>query len=176
MYNNIDHKLFYNEAMRSGTLLGLLWVASYTVALGDITNPLYTLLFSAMNIASPIYAGYLTISFRKKYCANKLRYVQAWYFLLIEYMCASLLTAIAMFFYLHFINDAAMSDFINKMLDVIKSDPQIYPLVSNEIEQLSTIYANMSTRDIVLNFTTSNLMNGSLLAPIIALFVKRNPQ
>lgn len=176
MYNSIDRKLFNNEAMRSGTLLGLLWIASYTVALGNITNPIYALLFSAMNIASPFYAGYLAISFRKKHCDNSLRYIQAWYFLLIEYLCASLLTAMAMFIYLHFIDSAALSNFMNKILDTLRAEPQIYSAMSGDIEQMSTIYANMSTRDIVLNFATSNLMNGSILAPIIALFVKRNPK
>ncbi len=176
MYNNTDRKLFNNEAMRSGTLLGLLWIASYAVALGDITNPMYALLFSAMNIASPFYAGYLAVSFRKRHCNNSLRYIQALYFLLIEYLCASLLAAIAMFIYLHFIDSTALSTLMNKMLDTLRAAPQTNPAMSIYIEQMSTIYTNMSTRDIVLNFTTTSLINGSIFAPIIALLVKRKPQ
>ena len=162
--------------MRSGTLLGLLWIAMYAAVIGGMTNPTYLLFFMILFIASPFYAAYLARSFRKKYCNNAMSFAQAWLFALMEYLCASLLSAIAVFVYLKFFDSTVITDTMNKMLEIIETQPQVYEDSSAQLKEALAIYSNFSIRDIVLNITTSNLMNGTLIAPIIAIFVRRNQQ
>lgn len=176
MFRNIDRKIFNNEAMRSGTLLGLLWIAMYAAAIGGMSNPGYLPMFMVLFVASPIYAGYLAKRFRKRYCNNNLIYVQAWLFVLIEYLCASLLSAIAIFIYMYFFDSTVITDTMNRMLEIMDAEPQLYGESAAQLKEAVAIYSNMSIRDIALNITTSNLMNGTILAPIIALFVKHNQQ
>lgn len=176
MYENIGRKVFNNEAMRSGTLLGLLWIVIYAVALGAFSNPAYSLLFMILNIASPFYAGYLAVRFRKNVCGGALKFVEAWLYVLIEYLCASLLVAVVIFVYLRFVNSTVVADAMNNMVEVIKTDQQVYTAMGEELIKAVEVYTKMSVKDIVFNITTSNLMNGTILAPIIALFVKRNKQ
>lgn len=93
-----------------------------------------------------------------------------------EYLCASLLSAIAVFVYLKFFDSTVITDTMNKMLEIIETQPQVYEDSSAQLKEAIAIYSNFSIRDIVLNITTSNLMNGTIIAPIIAIFVRRNQQ
>ena len=38
-----ENKNFYNHAMRSGTMLGLLWIAMYASCIAGIGNPIFSL-------------------------------------------------------------------------------------------------------------------------------------
>lgn len=176
MFDNIDRKIFNNEAMRCGTLLGILWIAMYATAVGGMSSPGYLPIFMILFIASPFYAAYLAKRFRKKYCNDTMRFIQAWLFVLVEYMCASLLSAVVIFIYLYFIDNSVVSDTMSRMLEIMEVEPQIYGESTAQLKEAIAIYSEFSIRDIVLNITTSNLMNGTIIAPIIALFVKRNQQ
>ena len=176
MFSNIDRKTFNNEAMRSGTLLGLLWIAMYAAAVGGMSNPSYLPFFMILFIASPFYAAYLAKCFRKKYCNNTMSFSQAWLFVLMEYLCASLLSAIVIFVYLKFFDSTVLTDTMGKMIQIIEQEPQIYGKSATQFKEAFEIYSSLSIRDIVLNITTSNLMNGTIIAIIIALFIKRNQQ
>ena len=176
MFSNIDRKTFNNEAMRGGTFLGLLWIAMYAAAVGGMSNPSYLPFFMILFIASPFYAAYLAKCFRKKYCNNVMRFTQAWLFILMEYICASLLSAIAIYIYLKFFDSTVITDTMSKMVQIIEQQPQIYGDSATQFKEAFEFYSNLSIRDIVLNITTSNLMNGTIIAPVIALFIKRNQQ
>ncbi len=176
MFSNIDRKIFYNEAMRSGTPLGLLWIAMYAAAVGGMSNPAYLPMFMILFIASPFYAGYLAKRFRKNFCDNTIDYIHAWLFVLVEYLCASLLSAIAIFIYMYFFDSSVLADTMKRMLDIMEAEPQLYGESATQMKEIIAIYSSLSIRDIVLNITTTNLTNGTIIALIIALFVKRNQQ
>ena len=40
-----ENKNFYNHAMRSGTMLGLLWIAMYASCIAGIGSPIFSLFF-----------------------------------------------------------------------------------------------------------------------------------
>lgn len=172
-----NHPISLNgEAMRCGTLLGLLWIAMYASILAGFGNIIFALLFLALYCASPIYAGYLAIRTRKRELNNIMPFFQAWMFLLIMYICASLLSAVAQFIYFRFLDDGYIMQMMQQAATIMANNPEIFDTMAKDFNAAIQEYQNLDTRHIVFSMLSSNIMNGTILAPIIALFVKRNPK
>ena len=56
------------------------------------------------------------------------------------------------------------------------NNPEIFDTMAKDFNAAIQEYQNLDTRHIVFSMLSSNIMNGTILAPIIALFVKRNPK
>ncbi len=171
-----DNKILATYAMQSGTYLGLLWCAMYASFLGGFTNTIYTLCFFALYIASPFYAAYLTKNYRRQQCDNIISFSQAWIFLFIMYVCASLLSALAQFIYFRFFDNGYFIQTIQQMLETLNAYPETTGDMNREIGNAINMFSKLSNKDIVFNFLSSNIMNAIILPTIIALFVKRNHQ
>lgn len=175
MSDTTDNKIFNQGVMRCGILLGMLWIAMYISCIASLANPGYVLLFIILYAASPFYAGYLTSRFRRRECNNILTYTQAWLFVMIMYLLASLLSAVAHFVYFLYIDKGFLINTMHEMIKVMDSQPELFAELGKEFKSAVDIYSTMSIPQIVLNFQTSNIINGVILSPIIALFVKRTP-
>lgn len=171
---NKENNTFYQRAMQCGTLLGLLWIAMYTSCIAGFANPFFVLLFMALNIASPFYAGYMAIKYRRTECNNILPYSKAFLFVLTMYICASMLSALAHFIYFEFFDNGYFVQLLMEIKKLLDSDPQQFGQLSKDFNDTITLLTGDGMNNMVLNILTSNISNGTLLSLIIAIFVKRS--
>lgn len=175
--NNYTYKKGFNqEAMRCGTLLCVLWIAMYASCIIGFSIPMFSLLFLLFYVASPFYAGYLATRYRKRECDNVMPFFQAWTFIAIMYICASLLSAVIQFIYFRFIDNGYLMQVVLQTTEVVKENPDIFGTLSVDLDTAVKEFQSLGIRDIVFSILSSNIMNACLLSPIIALFVKRNPE
>lgn len=160
--------------MYSGTLLGMLWTAMYASCILGFTSLVFTLLFLLLNISSPFYAGYLAVQYRKRECGNRMGFIQAWTFVLVMYLCASMLAAVVQFVYFRFMDNGYFTLVMSEIAAIIKENPAIAGDMAAQIEQAMSTLTSMTPKDLVTDMFSSNIMNATILAPIIALFVKKS--
>ena len=171
-----ENNSFYNQAMRGGTLLGLLWIAMYASCVASFGSPAFSFVFISLCIASPFYAGYIAKGYRQRECNGVLPFSKAFTFIFVMYLCASLLSAVAHFVYFQFIDKGFIMQLLVETSNMMKENQTQFGELATEFEKTVEQFQAMGTKGIVFNMLTSNIMNGILLSAIIALFVKRNPQ
>ena len=161
---------FAQAAMHYGTLLGILWIISFAVYVASLSIPELSLLFLILFIISPIYAGFLGIRYRKQECENKLSFLNSWAFMIITYLCASMLSAIACYIYFYYLDNGAMISAFKEQIEIYLAmdlGEEMEQAMNNTYEILSQLTAS----DITIQYFTSNVFIASLLAPITSLFV-----
>lgn len=176
MQENNNNGTFSQHAMQNGTLLGLLWCVMYLSFIAGFTNIFYSFLFLALNIASPFFAGYLAIAYRKRFCENQLTYYKSLVFLFIMYVCAALLSAVMQTIYFSFFDNGYFIQTMQQMTGFLKESPEISDEMLQQLSIAIESLTQLGTKEIVINFLSSNIMNSAIITPIIALFVKRNPK
>ncbi len=157
-------------AMQYGTNLGVLWIIAFVVYIISMTTSELSLLFLMMLIASPIYAGYLGIKYRKKECGNRLGFLNAWSFMIIVYTCASALSAIACYIYFYFIDGGNMLAAFKEQIDIYTS-MEIGEDMKKAFNDTYEILSKLNASDICIQYFTSNLFISSILAPLTSLFI-----
>ena len=156
--------------MKYGTQLGILWIAAFAIYIKALTTPGLSFLFLAMLVASPIYAGYLGIKYRKRECDNHLGFINSWALMIIIYLCAAVLSAIACYIYFYYLDNGAMISAFKEQIDIYLAmdlGEEMEQAMNNTYEILSQLTAS----DITIQYFTSNVFIASLLAPITSLFV-----
>ena len=84
----------------------------FAIYIKALTTPQMSPVFLILMIASPIYAGYLGIQYRKKECNNRLNFINSWALMIIIHLCAAVLSAIACYVYFQYMdNGLALSAF-----------------------------------------------------------------
>lgn len=167
---------YTQKAMQQGTIFGLYWIATAAIYLLGLSNASLSVLFLAMITVSPFLAGYLVVRFRKQECDNRMSFLNAWTFLVIMYICASFLFALAQYIYFAFIDGGFFISFMQEQIGALQQMPEVDSATKDALQQIITLWGQMSTADIVLQFLSSNIMIAGILTPITAIFVKRTPK
>ncbi len=158
-------------AMQYGTNLGVFWIIAFVVYIISITTTELSMLFLLMLAASPIYAGYLGIKYRKRECENRIGFLNAWAFMIIVYICASALSAIACYVYFYFIDGGTMLAAFKEQIDIYTSMEEIGDEMKKAFNETYDILSKLNASDICIQYFTSNLFISSILAPLTSLFI-----
>ncbi len=164
---------FNSEAMYCGTMLGIFWILTSAIYIFGLSIPFLSSLFLMLLIASPFYAGFLAIKFRKHECNNSITFVKAWIFLLIMHLCASLLLAITQYIYLIYFDHGYLFGFVQEQINLVLELPDIDDATKELMEQTSELWSKITVKEIVIQLFYSNIMITGIITPIIAFFVKR---
>lgn len=165
---------FSHKAMQYGTILGLIWIAASAMYLIGLSTPFAMLLFIVILLSTPFLAGRWVIKYRKNECNNRMDYIQAFTFLFLMFMCASLLTSLAHYFYFRFLDNGYLVQLVNDSIDLALKSSEILPTENIEIlQQTKNILNGVTPMDWTLSFLSTNIICGAILSPIIALFVKK---
>lgn len=168
-YNN-----FNREAMYCGTMLGLLWILTSAVYLAGLEDPIFSFIFLALLTASPFYAWHLAVRYRKRECNNNITLSGAWIFLIIMYICASLLSAVAQHIYFIYFDNGYLLGFMHEQLNLLQEQPGVDEATKILLAHTQELLGEITTKDIVMQLLTSNIMLSFVITFITALFVKRN--
>lgn len=173
--NLIERAVLTRYATFCGTLMGLFWLAKFTlVPLGIIIPPLM-LLFLGLSLFVPFVAYVMARSYRNRYCAGVIGFGQAWIFLFLTFLYASLLTAMGYFIYFRFIDGGFILNSLEEMVEeFLSSLPQLQrEQMGAQIRELINAQRSLTPITIALQQMSQNLMLGAIMALLIAPFVKR---
>ena len=160
-------------SMRYGTMLGALWIAAFAVYIAALTTPSLSPLFLILLVASPIVACCLGIKYRKQERGNKLGFIEAWSFMTISYLCASVLSAIACYIYFRFMDNGVVLTSFKEQIDIFTAtgiDEELKKLFNDTYNLLT----QMSASDYCIQYFTTNIFVTTFLAPITSIFVYKN--
>ncbi len=167
---NKGNNALTQAAMKYGTYLGILWIAAFAIYIKALTTPEISLIFLLTLVVSPIYAGYLGIKYRKKECGNRLNFISSWALMIIIYLCASLLSAIACYIYFQYMDNGVALSAFKEQIDAYQA-MNIGEEMKNALTETYNILANLSAGDICIQYFTSNIFVSTILAPLTALAV-----
>ena len=159
-------------AMRYGTILGALWIFIFATYIAALTTPALSLAFIILLIASPIYAGYLGVRYRRKERDNSLGFIEAWSFMTIMYLCASLLSAIACYVYFQYLDNGFILATFKEQIDIYTS-MDIGEEMKKAFTETYDLLATMNPSDYCMQYLTSNIFITTILAPITSIFVHK---
>ena len=167
---NKENNTLTQAAMKYGTQLGILWIAAFAAYIVSLANPEMSVIFLTMLVASPIYAAYLGIRYRKRECGNRLGFMSSWSLMIIIYMCAAVLAAIACYVYFRFMDNGLALSAFKEQIDIYQT-MEIGEDMKKAFADTYNILANMSASDICIQYFLSNIFVSTFLAPLTAFVV-----
>lgn len=160
--------------MYYGTILGIIWSIMYLLMFAGLKSPVLLLTCIALFIGSPFFAASFAKKYRRNECGNCMRYMQAFTFLYWMYICASLLSTLAMFLYFRFIDNGMFFATMQEILTASMNLPGIDETYRQQAEQALQIIRETTTSEFTWQILGNNIVNSSILPFIIAIFVRRN--
>lgn len=160
--------------MYYGTMLGIIWNIMYVLMFIGLKSPVLLLTCIALFIGSPFFAASFAKKYRRNECGNCIRYMQAFTFLYWMYICASLLSTLAMFLYFRFIDNGMFFATMQEILTASMNLPGIDETYRQQAEQALQIIRETTTSEFTWQILGNNILNSSILPFIIAIFVRRN--
>ena len=145
-------------------------IAAFAIYIKALTTPGLSFLFLAMLVASPIYAGYLGIKYRKRECDNHLGFINSWALMIIIYLCAAVLSAIACYIYFQYMDNGATLSTFKEQIDAYQT-MDIGEDMKKAFTDTYNILAGLSASDICIQFFLSNIFISTFLSPLTALVV-----
>ena len=166
-------KGFYQYAMQYGTYLGIFWAVMYILLFKFPTNPMVSMTAMAMFFCSPFLAYRFATNFRKKECADYIKYPQAWTFLFCMYICATLFSTLTNYIFFNIIDQGQFLMEFNDMISQLISTPGIDEITKTQFEDMQDLLSRLTASDITWQFLNNNIFNSLILPPAIALFVRK---
>ena len=152
---NKGNNAFTQTAMKYGTLLGILWIVTFAAYIKALATPEFSLIFLILLVASPIYAGYLGIRYRKKECGNRLKFINSWALMTIIYLCAAALSAIACYIYFQYMDNGVALSAFKEQIDAYQA-MEIGEEMKKAFTDTYNILAGLSASDICMQYLLSN--------------------
>lgn len=176
--NLIARAVMTRYATFCGTLMGLFWLAKFTLIPLGFFMPMLMFIFLGLSICVPFIAYAMARNFRNRYRGGVMSFGEAWIFLFLTFLYASLLTAMGYFIYFRFIDGGfilnALEETVNEFVATL---PQIQrEQMGAQMRELIHAQRSLTPITIALQQMSQNLMLGAIMALIIAPFVKKNPQ
>ena len=181
MTTETTHTSHRESAMRDGTLLGCLWIVTFTVSTimlrHIVTTPglgffsLFAVI--SLTVASPILAFNLSKKHWSTVEGGNASFANVWFYLITMYICAILLSSVAQYIYYEYCDPYIFQDFVEDFSKVkIQGDEE--GLISKSIIEQYKAMDKMPTIDIVLAQASGHTTRGMLVTALLALIVSRN--
>ena len=171
-----ENRRYLNQyAMLLGTYMGVFWIAKFCLVPRGLTHTFLMMLFFALTLCVPYVAYKYTKMYRDRVLGGSISWGHAWLFVTSMFIYASLLTAVAHYIYLEFMDNGYILDTYNGMLNELKAE-QI-PGTENYINQMReglNMLAGMSSIELVVQQLSNNIFFGMVWAVITALMVQKN--
>lgn len=175
MTENRGH--IHKYAMHFGTYMGIFWILKFILFPLGIEIPFLQLLFLALTIAVPFLGYYYARMFREKICGGSITFFQSWFFTLLMYIFASLLTAVAHYIYFRFLDHRYLYDTYSKIVQEAKA------LKVTGTEEMLTQFENalgvlgdFTPIELTMQLISQNVFYGSIPAIPTALLVMKKPK
>jgi len=169
---------FQYYAMLFGTYMGIFWILKFALfPLGLRYYPVLLLFFVLLTAAVPFLGYYYVWLFREKVCKGSIRFLNAWIFVLLMYVFASLLTAVGHYIYFQYFDNGFIFNTYSTIINTTtKSNPVLPKEYLKEANLMLEALRVLSPIKITLQLISQNVFYGNILALITALFVMKRPK
>ena len=168
---------FLQSAMKYGTYFGIFWAVTYVFLFKYLNHPLLSMLCPAMFFGSPVVAAFLAINYRKKACGNFMTYSQAWSFLFLMYICATILSTLTNYLYFKYLDNGSFianySDMISQAMNTPGLDKNMTAQMKKIFEPTMEMLSQMSVKETVMMWLSNSMLSSLILPAVIAMFVKK---
>jgi phosphoglycerol transferase MdoB-like AlkP superfamily enzyme len=164
---------FQYYAMLFGTYLGIYWILKFPLFPLGLRYPIFMLVFIALTLAVPFVAYYYARIFREKVCGGDIRFINAWLFLLLVYLFASILTAVAHYVYFRYVDNGFILNTYSSLINNIKDNPIFPKGYLDQAKLMIEQTRSLTPIKITLQLISQNIFYGNLLALITAFFVMK---
>ena len=178
-HNNV--KEYRESAMRDGTILGLLWIATFAMSVimfKSIDNG-YGLVASfatgILSIMSPCVAYRLAARYRNNVHGGTMTYGEAWLYIFIMYLCAIVLASLAQYAFYAFIDPHMFGNII----PVFRNFAAANGLDSKSIEVFTKMFETMEntdTADIIISQLSGHISRDIIITTFLAVAIRRTPE
>lgn len=165
-------KAMSERAMFYGTILGVVAIFTNIFYLIGLKSSLFSTLFITLFMATPFIAGRLAIIYRKRERENMMTLTEAWLFLMIMFVCAATLSAVAQLIYFLFIDGGYFMSVIQEQFAAIDGIEGIDAAMKEQFATTADILKSLSPRNLVLQIFGTNLLFSPIITFLIAVFVK----
>ena len=161
--------------MLLGTYMGVFWIAKFCLVPMGLTHTFLMLLFIGLTLCVPFMAYYYTKLYRDRVLGGGISLGHAWLFVTSMFIYASLLTAVAHYVYLEYMDNGYILNTYNGMLNELKAEqiPGSEAYINQMREGLNQL-AGMSSIELVVQQLSNNIFFGMVWAIITALMVRKN--
>lgn len=165
--NAINYRLLRAFSAQYGTVVGLLWILSFSCYILGLRQALIGNLGLLLGLGSVIVAGYLVRRFRHQ--VYDLKFGQSWWMAVLMFMYAALLMAVAQFIYFQYIDQGMLAEAYSEILQLPETQEllknmmpgqDIHAAAQQTIDLLNTI----SPIALTFEFLIYNLFLGIFLA------------
>ena len=160
------------SARIDGAKLGLLWMVSFALFIGQFHYPVCGLLWLGTMVFTPFYVGILTKSFADRQPEGKISYGRAYTHSMMTVFYASLILAIAQWVYLQYMDHGFLTDRYASMITdkefTQTMESMGYPKGTGQ--EIATRLREMRPIDIVLQMLWSNMVAGLVMSLTTALY------
>lgn len=160
--------------MYYGTLFGGIWCVMYIMMFAGVNDFLALVSGCSLFMASPVFAALFALKFRKDELGNLIPYSQAWRFIFIMYICATLLSTGVNYVYFTYIDNGTFISSVQNMITALQNEPMSDAAIRTLLDKYSEMVSRIDTGNFAWQLMDSNITNTLLLPPIIALFVRKN--
>lgn len=158
-----------------GTMMGLFWLAKFTLIPAGFAYPNLILLFLGLTFCVPFIVAYWGVQYRKREFLEDVSMGRMWSFIFLIYLYASLLTALGHYFYFRFMDGGYM---LHAMEEMVKDFVATLPAeqggeIESQMGLMIEQQRQLSPIETAINQLSQNLLTGMLMAFIIAPLIRR---
>ena len=166
------YNLVRNQARADGLKLGLFWVVSFALFIGNFFHSICGILWVATMVATPFLVGIFTRCYAERLLEGVISYRHAFAHGFLTVFYASLILAIAQWAYFAFLdNGFVLGRYIGMISDqdFLKSMESM-GYTKKSIEEFTTMLRSLRPIDIALQMMWSNVLAGGIISITTALY------
>lgn len=161
-------------AMHFGTYMGLFWIGKFILLPTGFGNPTMLYLFVILTLAVPFVGYRYARAFRNNVCGGTINFIQSWVFLFFMYLFAALLAAMAHYIYFRFFDNGLFINTYATSMEGLESVPELHGLIDpTTLKATISVLRTFTPIELTMQWFTSNMFWGSIIALITALFVAK---
>ena len=159
----------YPYAMRGGLIIGILYAMSFLFAASGIS--VLSALTYLISVIAIVLAYRFTRAYREKDCNGIISFGQVFWFILLLFFFAGVVSAVVKLFYLRFINPDFLETTFNQAMTVLEQMK-----VEIHEESIDLLHQLMQPTEYVMQSLMGDVLTGCFWGLVFAPFIRRNPQ
>jgi hypothetical protein len=161
-------------ARQDGTILGLIWIASFACFIGEFSNPMLGMAALILAVISPFFVAMRLRKFRDNSRDGVISFRRALAYCILAFFYASLLFAIAQYVYFRYMDHGFLVAQYNNMFNAPEAKQMMKVMAAGEqIKSGINLLASLRPIEIVFEFLSMNISIGIILSVPIAALMKR---
>ena len=168
-------------AIESGTVLGVIWIATFFTFMSGITGGnillmMFSMGFMGLTVIFPIYLAWRYKQHLNK-AGDRVPFGIAWLFTILMFFYASVITGAGEFLYFQYMDQGKFLDFFMRFLSSPETEAQYQMMGASDFLEKSRVQlqelVNLTPLDITLNLFVNNIFVSLLYSPIVATVAHR---